>query len=354
MSLPRPAMRVATGATAGLSLRYALEDQTGRVTRLAWSPDGRSLAVPTRDGGVRVHDAATGQPRLTLPRERDAVMGVAWSPDSRRLATISRARGVTMRDAGTGRMLHRAHDSAGTPTGVAWSPCGTRLAVTVEDPHGVVLLYDVGGSTIEPVASLALPGALHSAWDPTGTFVAVGTRDGRVERWDARRAAQVESLRPHREAVVHVAWSANGTGELLASASKDGSIGIRNPRLDGDRRILTGHRDHVIAVAIDPTARLLASKSRDDTVRLWRVGAWHVVAAIHEPSAEIGWSVGLAFHPGGRLLATLGEHDCVVRVWNVDHAALPIGPLTPREIGSLVMRSTPGAMPAEHRRVRLR
>jgi WD40 repeat protein len=204
------------------------------------------------------------------------------------------------------------------------------------------------------MSTLSVPGALHAAWDPTGAMIAVGTRNGGVHRWDVRRASLVEAERPHRDAVVHVAWSSTAGGDVLASASKDGTVGLRDPRPGGARRVLTAHRDHVIAVAFDPTATFFASKSRDGTVRLWRVGPWHVVAAIHEPTAEVGWSVGLAFHPGGRLLATLGDHDRIVRVWDLDRAALPHGALDARELAALGRRSTAPVMAAARHRVRLR
>ena len=52
--------------TTGMRLRYSIEDQRARVTRLAWSPDGRRLAVPSRDGMVRLHDAESGTLRELL------------------------------------------------------------------------------------------------------------------------------------------------------------------------------------------------------------------------------------------------------------------------------------------------
>jgi dipeptidyl aminopeptidase/acylaminoacyl peptidase len=59
------------------------------VRSAAFSPDGRSVAVSTKNGMVRVWDVATGLPLTEGLRHRASVQKVEFSPDSRRLATTS-------------------------------------------------------------------------------------------------------------------------------------------------------------------------------------------------------------------------------------------------------------------------
>jgi WD40 repeat protein len=73
--------------------RYRLPppDVTGVPRALAWSPDGRTLAVAlhAKDCAIRLYEAATGKLRRTLTGHRDWVESLAWSPDGRLLASGS-------------------------------------------------------------------------------------------------------------------------------------------------------------------------------------------------------------------------------------------------------------------------
>jgi WD40 repeat protein len=71
----------------------------------AWSPDGTRLLTTSDDGTVRIWDAATGQPQLTLTDHTDGVSGGAWSPDGTRLLTTSYDGTVRIWDAATGRLI---------------------------------------------------------------------------------------------------------------------------------------------------------------------------------------------------------------------------------------------------------
>ena len=64
---------------------------------------------------------------------------------------------------------------------------------------------------------------------------------------------------------------------------------------------------------------LLASRSRDDTVRLWSCDTWETVAVLSESTVtDINPVAGIAFHPSLPRLATLGEEDTILRVWDLD------------------------------------
>jgi WD40 repeat protein len=119
------------------------------------------------------------------------------------------------------------------------------------------------------------------------------------------------------------------TAGLLASTSYDSTVRLWDPETGKEMHILEGHVDTVRCVSFSCDAHLLASKSWDGTVRLWRCDTWEMVAVFAEnPSPN--WAAGLAFHPVAPVLATLGEDDSVIRIWDLDFATfLSASPATP-------------------------
>ncbi|MFF0312923.1 WD40 repeat domain-containing protein [Streptosporangium sp. NPDC004379] len=103
--------------------------------------------------------------------------------------------------------------------------------------------------------------------------------------------------------------------DLLATGSRDGTIRLWNPITGG--RIgepLTGHTDAVLAMAFHPDGHLLATGGDDGTVRLWDPATR---SPIGKPLTDHRGSVwAIAFHPDGHLLATGGE-DPDVRLWHL-------------------------------------
>jgi Tol biopolymer transport system component len=95
----------------GRDRRMLLDD--GRATRgLAWSPDGRYLALARGDGDFEIFvvDVATGEARKLTDNERVNDQWPTWSPDSRHIAYLS--------DGEDGPGVHVVPVDGGEPTRV--------------------------------------------------------------------------------------------------------------------------------------------------------------------------------------------------------------------------------------------
>ena len=119
-----------------------LEESRGPLTSPSWSPDGQALAfgrlVPEEDGRGRfevVIQEAPDRKRVVLARPVDEFharatdlpgLGLAWSPDGRFLAVplFQQTLSLGIIRADNGR-LHKVIEDAYLP---AWSPDGTKLA----------------------------------------------------------------------------------------------------------------------------------------------------------------------------------------------------------------------------------
>ncbi len=108
----------------------------------------------------------------------------------------------------------------GIPLGAVWSPDGKELAVA--STGGVYLFSAAGGA---PPRKIETGGAARSlAYAPDGSFLAVGGEEGQVTLFDPQTLAPKRVLTGQRFAVLAVAVSADG--RWLASAAWDHTLWV--------------------------------------------------------------------------------------------------------------------------------
>ena len=115
----------------------------------------------------------------------------------------------------------------------------------------------------------------------------------------------------HESGVWFVAFSPDG--QMLASGSRDNTVrlwDLRQPT--AAPTVLRGHAEVVWSVAFNPDGQTLVSGSRDKTVRLWDLRQPTAVPTVLWGHQRVVWSV--AFSPDGQTLAA-GSLDQTIFIW---------------------------------------
>ncbi len=303
----------------GFILRHTLRGHSDWIGRIAWSPDGKILASPSVDQTIRLWDAQTGQHLRTLEGHSNSVISVAWSPDGKTLASGADDKTIRFWDAQTGRTLRTLKGHSNRVNGIAWSPDGKTLASGADDK--TIRLWDAQTGRHLRTLKGHSNSVSSVTWSPDGKTLASSSssEDKTIRLWNAQVGQLLRTLEGHSDCVFSVAWSLDG--KTLASGSIDKTIRIWNLDTGQQTDILEVHTGNVRSVSFSYDGSLLASKSNDGTVRLWRTGTWETVATLGEP-ASYYWPPSVAFHPNAPILATLGEKDTVIRIWELDFATL--------------------------------
>jgi WD40 repeat protein len=329
--------------------------------RAAFHPNGRALAVLAGPNTL-LHELGGLGEQTFVALQPHAVRAIALSPDGRTLATVQetavRGRGQVEvwdlacrgpKGPGPGRVLGPV--SLSSKPRLVFDPAGKGLACSTAE--GVTLWGLSGGS-----APRAVPAADVSAlaFAPDGRLWGAAACEvlawevprGRVTVcWSNALSNQLTGLGTvravaagrrwvvvgGRDGMVRVLRPQDGKGETVGQASSapvssvaltpDETLaavgtwqgGLRVLRVPDGHEVadLSGHRDSVEAVAC--AGRLLASGSRDGTIRLWRCagGAVEHLLTLRAP----GPVQGLAFSPAGPTLAVLVHKERGVRLWHL-------------------------------------
>ncbi|SPE57143.1 putative Mitogen-activated protein kinase kinase [Verrucomicrobia bacterium] len=313
---------------------YSSPSHSNSVWKLAFSPDGKTLAALESRGTLRLLDMATRTESVCLTN----VVGLAgftketlelvlllhdenqpplvrYDPKTRQIAAsfpmehhprwlphlLQDGRTAVVPGAGTELSLVDAR--SGRVTGECklpghvffrWQAVGEACAVSgdgrwvfsldngeAEGTTGRLSVHDLKSGEILATYLDEAPGTPKTVMSdrfymlrllPGGRTAVWTTRDGYVHRWQwAEPSSPPLASHGHRGIVWDIDCSTDG--KRLATAGDDGTVRVWDAENLSELRVLRGHEGGVFTVAFSPDGQWLASAGTGGTIRLWDLGS---------------------------------------------------------------------------------
>ncbi len=290
---------------------------------LAWSPDGKLIAVGTSDG-IWLHDATDLTPVRQLTSVR-FVVSLAWNPIGNTIASD----GVNIWDVETGELLKRlVDDSKVKATSAAWSPDGSRLAAGLTDNSLRVWDGETGDEVFKVVADTALDWARIITWSADGRFIAARRQlsiggEIQIVLWDLD-SGQAHRAWKYELSITSLKWSPDGkllaTTTWLSDDTRIWNVGTGETiaQIPHER---TGH----VTSAWSPDSQRLAiavindDKNRDGWIEIWDINSM-VLEKKLAPVIFFGdghYDNAVAYSSDGSRLASISD-DGKVFIWETE------------------------------------
>ncbi len=364
---------------------YTTDEHTGWIVirGLGFSPDGEVLASASLDGLVRLWNPRTGEVYATFDHRGGQAFGLAWHPDGDRLASSSNTSGeVLVSNARTGDLEQFLPLAQGPVQALAYSKFGRMLGTS--GINGVIRVYALAEGTqvtlangarapqplafasdvdllaatdsqpgrvvlfnltraVEPQVLFSVEGRARAvAISPGLGMIAVGSSTGQLTMWDRPRGRHMWIEEVAGGDISALAF--DGRGERLAvstTSTTSPTIGLWDVQAGTLLHTLSGHDDTVTDLATQPEGTLLASVSRDGTLRLWDSRRGESLRTIATDDADAGTTfTSVAFSPNGALLAA-GDSQGRITFWVAKAMEEPIHSLETRPVPVLSLAFRP-------------
>ncbi len=287
------------------------------ATSVAFAPDSQHLAAGLQDGRILLWSSWKETP-LTLSGHSGLVTSLAFTTNGQRLLSGSSDGSVRLWEVDGGTQTLVA-ENIGEVNAVAASPDGSWLAAAGE--NGALHLWNARSVTLVSARRVNDKKALALAFSPDSTELAISGEEGVVYLVRVADGVVTHTL-PTQPFPVHaLAFLPDAETLTLALGQANGSLSLWTPGEGGARPLVpSAHAGSINTVAFAPGGRTLASSSGNDTVRLWRVADG---AKLAETDQYFGWVHDLAFAPDGSHLAAALSNRRVARLSLTEGNDLP-------------------------------
>ena len=290
------------------------------VRSVAFSPDGRWLALGLPQGNVEIVSFPDGEPLYRI-EHRGPVAALAFSRDGNRLAMASevvRVWDCQSHEYATPELVHPRQVIA-----LAFSASGDRLATGCEDNTARVFAITGQSAGAEPLFP-PVPHRLKGVYWITPiapTFIdqdrgLLTVTDTTTVAWrDAETGEQIRPVPAEAGTVNFLAVSPDGRHFALGGWVNASLWDVATGRRVGNQ---TSQPDFVLSATFSPDGTTLITGSANN-VRPWSVPAGEPAGPVLRHQGGVHHT---AFSPDGKLVAT-AQYDGLVRVWSTPQGNHP-------------------------------
>jgi WD40 repeat protein len=296
----------------------------GVGTSTCFSPDGKQLVELTRnfqDKSVHLYSVESGKEAQHFDGHEAVVLCAAFSGDGKHLATASDDQSIRVWNVESGKEERSCEGHRSGVVAVAVSSDGKYLGSMGNDSTLRIwnaangeLLHTMSAIRVFNNNNLGSNGALRFSAD--SKVLTACAADG-IHQWEAASGKEVR--KPKEQGPnVNYQYAISPDEKYIARYTFTQSPHI--DLLDGktEKEIFPSDDINVMAMAISPDSKLLATGGSDKIIRLWDMKTAKEVRKIEGHTGAVGF---LSFTPDGKSIvsAARDNNDRMISIWDVEN-----------------------------------
>jgi WD40 repeat protein len=305
------AISLALAQTSSFDPKKASEilEMAGPVTEIkdmAFSPDGKRLAVASVETTVRLWDVEQGRVAVKLTGHQNSVSGLSYYNDGQNLVTIGNDNLLKTWDVTGGKEISSVNLKCNNIQ-------GNGDVIALKDNRALVAcagLEIVDLKTGKVLSTFKGPDWAYKLSVSTDQRTVLGSIGySEFQLWDMQSLEPIRQLKGHDLLGSAVSYSPDG--KFLGTGGTDDTARIWNATNGKQLFVLKGHEGHIRDVAFSPDSKILATASTDDTIKLWNVASGEELRTLEGHQNDV---LQLAWSKDGKMLAS-ADRDGIIKLW---------------------------------------
>jgi WD40 repeat protein len=289
---------------------------TNSVTDAQFSPDGKFIASVSLDQTVKLWEVESGRLIYSMIWHGWKINSVRFNFTGKKIVTSSDDGTAIIWDVEKGVMLYQLSGHTDNVNYAEFSPDDKKIITISDDKTAKIwevetgrLLYDLVGHTDY---------VIFAQFSSDGKFVVTSSDDETFKIWDTESGQVLQDIFVDKLDVNTASISPNCTKIITGSLSRNNPAQIWNVQSGKIEHDLIGHSSEVKDAEFSPNGALVATASKDKTIKIWDVQTGQLLFNLFGHTSVVK---NLQFSPNGKLLASISE-DKTAKLWNVETGRL--------------------------------